>query len=96
MKFASEIWVQILSFMVAFLIAAPAAALAKDPVNTNLSGVAVKGYDPVAYFTEGKPIHGSAEFEYRWQGAKWRFSSAKHLELFKATPEKYAPRYGGS
>jgi len=84
-----------ISVAAAVLIGAPAASLAKDPVNTNFSGVAVKGYDPVAYFTEAKPIKGKAKFEYHWQGAKWRFSSAKHLELFKATPDKYAPQYGG-
>ena len=79
----------------AVLIGAPSVSLAKDSINTNFSGVAVKGYDPVAYFTEAKPIKGKAKFEYRWQGAKWRFSSEKHLELFKATPEKYASQYGG-
>ncbi|UCD78269.1 MAG: YHS domain-containing protein [Desulfobacterales bacterium] len=95
MKSAMTALVKVLSFAMAVLIGAPAAVLAKDPVNTDLSGAAVKGYDPAAYFTEGEPVKGSPEFEYRWQGAKWRFSSEKHLELFKATPEKYAPQYGG-
>ena len=81
--------------IVALLIGAPATVLAKDPVNTNFWGVAIKGYDPVAYFTDAKPTKGKKNFEYQWQGAKWRFSSARNLELFKADPGKYAPQYGG-
>ena len=66
-----------------------------SPVNTTDEGVAIKGYDPVAYFTQNKPVQGSAEFEYLWNGAKWRFANAEHRDLFKADPEKYAPQYGG-
>jgi len=95
MKLQRAALIKIIPVLAAILVGAPALCLAKDPVNTNFSGVAVKGYDPVAYFTEAKPVKGKAKFEYRWQGAKWRFSRAKHLELFKATPEKYAPQYGG-
>ena len=68
---------------------------AKKPVNTNWWGVAVKGYDVVAYFTLGKPVKGTKAFEVEWQDAKWRFSSAEHLNLFKSDPQKYAPQYGG-
>ena len=68
---------------------------AQDPVNTNWWGVAIKGYDTVAYFTQGKPVKGSKKFEYYWNGATWRFANAKDLALFKANPEKYAPQYGG-
>jgi len=67
----------------------------KDPVNTDWRGMAVKGYDVVAYFTEGRPVEGDEQFEYRWKEARWRFASQKHLDMFKADPEKYAPRYGG-
>jgi len=95
MKLNGSAVIKIIPIVATLLVGAPAVGLTKDPVNTNLSGVAVKGYDPVAYFIEEKPVKGKAKFEYRWQGAKWRFSSAKHLELFKATPEKYAPQYGG-
>lgn len=62
---------------------------------TDNNGVAIRGTDPVAYFTEGQPVQGSAEFEYEWQGATWRFSSAEHRDLFAAAPEEYAPQYGG-
>ena len=65
------------------------------PVNTTPEGLAIKGYDPVAYFTQNRPVQGSADFEYLWNGAKWRFASAEHRDLFMADPEKYAPRYGG-
>ncbi|MEK9645708.1 MAG: YHS domain-containing (seleno)protein [Alphaproteobacteria bacterium] len=58
-------------------------------------GVAVKGYDVVAYFTDGKPVEGKSEFSYEWGGTKWQFASAAHRDAFKAMPGKYAPQYGG-
>ena len=64
-------------------------------VNATSEGLAIKGYDPVAYFTEQKPVAGSIEFEHIWNGAKWRFATTEHRDLFKTDPEKYAPRYGG-
>ena len=77
-----------------FLLAATASAL--SPVNKSLlGGVAIDGYDPVAYFTDGKPVEGSRDFSFEWQGAAWRFASAAHRDLFAAAPEKYAPQYGG-
>jgi YHS domain-containing protein len=59
------------------------------------SDKAIRGYDPVAYFTEGKPVEGKEEFVYNWNNANWYFSSPQNLNLFKANPEKYAPQYGG-
>ncbi|MGQ0737879.1 MAG: YHS domain-containing (seleno)protein [Bacteroidota bacterium] len=59
------------------------------------SDKAIRGYDPVAYFTEGKPVEGKEEFVYNWSNANWYFSSRQHLDLFKANPGKYAPQYGG-
>lgn len=53
------------------------------------------GYDPVAYFADGKPIQGSTEFEYVWHDARWRFASADHRDLFIKDPEHYAPQYEG-
>jgi YHS domain-containing protein len=73
------------------------AAFANSPipqVNTE-GGLAIKGYDPVAYFTDGKPIRGSAEFSASYGGADYHFVSAEHRELFLADPEKYVPQYGG-
>ncbi len=67
-----------------------------SPVNKSvLSKVAVKGYDPVAYFTSGKPVKGDRQFTLEHLGAKWRFSSQENLDLFQADPGKYAPQYGG-
>lgn len=58
-------------------------------------GVAVNGYDVVAYFTQGQAVPGQAAFTFQWQGANWQFATARHLALFKENPEKYAPQYGG-
>jgi hypothetical protein len=74
---------------------AAAAPGAEKPVNTTWTGVAIKGYDAVAYFTEAKPVEGTDRFEFAWNGAKWRFASAANRDLFAAEPEKYAPRFGG-
>jgi len=71
-------------------------ALAVDEINTTLFGnLAIEGYDPVAYFTESRPVEGSSEYQYEWKGANWRFSSAENLASFKGNPEQYAPQYGG-
>lgn len=66
-----------------------------DPVDKDGKGVAVKGYDVVAYFTQSKPVKGSASFTSRWMGATWWFASAEDRDQFAASPEKYAPQYGG-
>jgi YHS domain-containing protein len=63
--------------------------------NVDASGLALKGYDPVAYFTEGRPMQGKAEFSTRHDGVTYRFSSAANRDAFAAAPEKYAPQYGG-
>jgi YHS domain-containing protein len=68
---------------------------AASPVNIDSNGVAIKGYDPVAYLTMDKPVKGNNNFEYEWKGAKWRFSTDNNKKLFIEDPGKYAPRYGG-
>ena len=65
------------------------------PVNQSSDGVAIEGYDPVAYFTDSKPVKGSLQYTYRWQGAIWHFASAQHRDAFAKSPETYAPQYGG-
>jgi YHS domain-containing protein len=55
--------------------------------------LAIKGYDPVAYFTEKRALVGDAQYAYEWDGAVYRFASAKHLELFKIDPDRYLPQY---
>jgi YHS domain-containing protein len=73
---------------------AAAVAAQKPEIYADRAG-AIRGYDPVAYFTESRPVAGSDEHVYEWKGARWRFSSAANRERFAAAPEKYAPQYGG-
>ena len=69
---------------------------ATGTVNTlGTEGVAIRGYDPVAYFTKGAPQEGKPEFAVDHQGATWRFASREHKALFEADPAKYTPAYGG-
>ena len=56
---------------------------------------AIKGYDPVAYFNEGKAVKGSEQYSFKWKDATWLFSSKENLASFSSDPEKYAPQYGG-
>lgn len=55
--------------------------------------LAIDGYDPVAYFTEGRPMPGLAEFEFAWDERRYRFATARHRELFQADPARYAPQF---
>jgi YHS domain-containing protein len=68
---------------------------AHKPIATDPFGVAIKGYDTVAYFTEGHAVKGKKEFEFSWQGVPWYFANAAHRDLFAANPERYAPQFGG-
>jgi len=65
------------------------------PVNVTAEGIAIKGYDPVAYFTDGKPVQGVQEFSHKWNSATWLFANKMHLGIFESDPVKYAPQYGG-
>ena len=78
------------------MLAPPAAAApAAPPVSADKSGLAIRGYDPVAFFTVGAPTRGKAEHSLAWNGSTWRFASAQSLAAFKAAPERYAPQFGG-
>lgn len=57
--------------------------------------ISISGYDPVAYFTDGKPVRGKAEFEYLWHKSRWRFASSEHRDLFIKDPARYTPQYDG-
>jgi hypothetical protein len=71
-------------------------ACADDSVNTGyFGGVAIMGYDTVAYFTDGKAVKGSEEFSTDWLGTPWHFATKKHQQMFVTDPVKYAPQYGG-
>jgi len=63
--------------------------------STHPSDAILAGHDAVAYFTEGKPTLGSADFTAQYESATYLFASAQNRDLFKANPDKYAPAYGG-
>lgn len=63
--------------------------------NPEVYDTAIKGYDPVAYYTAGKALKGSGSFTFRWNDMIWHFSSAENRDLFAASPDKYAPQYDG-
>ena len=88
-------WIRAAAVLV--LLALPRAAAAIDPIYSAgfLDPVAIAGADPVAYFTDGAYVPGSAAHEATWKGATWRFASAAHRAAFLADPERYAPQYGG-
>jgi YHS domain-containing protein len=71
------------------------AAWAAGPVNTSKDGVAVKGYDPVAYFVDNKPVPGKPEFMAKANGATYLFATAENRDKFTANPGQYQPQYGG-
>ena len=65
------------------------------PINVNGDGIAIKGYDPVAYFTQSRPVKGQNEYQFEWNNAKWLFANNEHMTLFQENPGKFAPQYGG-
>ena len=87
--------------ILAFAAAAPAIALfggsafAATASYYNDKGIAIDGSDPVAYFTQGAPVSGSADITHDWGGVTWRFASTANRDAFAANPERYAPQYGG-
>ena len=70
-------------------------AVAFEEVNATVFGVAIKGYDTVAYHTQGRAVKGSSEYSYEWNDAKWHFTNAENRDLFASDPQRYAPQYGG-
>jgi len=76
-----------------FLVLPAAAVLAQQ----NAAGprLILKGYDPVAYFTVGRPVQGSPEYKHDWDGGRYYFSSAANRDKFAADPERFAPQFGG-
>jgi hypothetical protein len=66
-----------------------------EPVNHDATRLALRGYDAVAYFREGRAAEGSAEFTHEWNGARWLFKSAENRDAFARAPVAFAPQYGG-
>ncbi len=85
----------LLLLSLAFGLALPASAQTKTLLNLDKSGVAIQGYDPVAFFTDHKPVTGKPEFASKHDGAVYRFASKEHQELFDKDAAKYEPAYGG-
>ena len=79
----------------ALAMAVPAAAGEDEIYTARFSDVAIKGYDPVAYFKEGQPVKGEKSFAHEWKGAEWRFASAANRDAFAADPDQWSPQYGG-
>ena len=77
----------------ALLLTCPARAA--EPAVFSDGGLALRGADPVAYFTRQAPVIGSADHALIWRGTTWHFATAAHLETFMADPDAYAPQYGG-
>ena len=84
------------SLLISTSMSGTAFAGSKPLVNTLGSpGIAIKGYDPVAYFEKGGPRKGKAQFSLQHGGVRWRFESAENMAKFQADPSKYTPAYGG-
>lgn len=86
---------QLAIFLAIVVLATGAMAGTKNLVNVDKTGVALQGYDPVAYFTDGKPTKGNAQFQSTHDGATYYFASKEHKAAFDANPAKYEPQFGG-
>ena len=75
--------------------AASTFAAAKQLLNLDRSGVAIQGYDPVAFFTDHKPVKGNPQFQSEYGGAKYYFASVDHKKAFDSEPARYEPQFGG-
>ncbi|CAN0116614.1 unnamed protein product [Phaeothamnion confervicola] len=80
--------------VLALLLAAAAFPVRAEIVNAR-GGLAIEGYDPVAYFAEGRARRGAVAYFHDWRGARWLFVSGTNRDAFAADPARYAPRYGG-
>jgi hypothetical protein len=77
----------------ALLCAGSAFTPAAPSMAADTARLAIQGYDPVAYFTLGRPVRGLPEFEYEWDEHRYLFSRSEHRDLFRADPVRYAPQF---
>jgi YHS domain-containing protein len=91
---ARRVFIQRISLASVFLMLPGAASFAQSDPSAPLR-VVLKGHDPVAYFTEGRPVKGSPEFKHDWDGERYLFSNAGNRDKFAANPERYAPQFSG-
>ena len=82
-------------FLLALFLTISFASIAQTSEVFQKDGIAINGYDAVAFFTEQKPIKGDKQFSYSYNSVDWLFSNSANRELFKTSPEKYVPQYGG-
>ena len=82
-------------FLTVLLLMLPVAASFAQNEAAKAPRLVLKGYDPVAYFTEKKPVKGDPKFSYDWDGGRYLFASAEHRKTFVANPERYEPQFGG-
>lgn len=80
---------RLLMLAAVFALGTSIPSVAAEPVP-----LAIRGYDPVAYFADGRPVPGLPTIEYEWNGYRYRFSRPEHRKLFKADPKHYAPQFG--
>ncbi|MBV8763527.1 MAG: tat pathway signal sequence domain protein [Hyphomicrobiales bacterium] len=86
----------LLGFIGMMSLGAATDGLAAGPqINATITGLALRGYDPVAYFTDGKPVLGDFSITAQYEGATYRFASEEHKALFMKEPAKYLPQFGG-
>ncbi|MCR9142104.1 MAG: YHS domain protein [bacterium] len=83
------------NFSLSLAIAVSLALGATSALQAEQGGVALAGYDTVAYFTMNKAVKGKSQFQAQYLGKTWNFANANHKKLFEANPAKYAPQYGG-
>lgn len=81
--------------VIAILVGCATFARAGEAINVDKNGLALQGYDPVAYFTDSKPVKGSPDFTATYKGGTYQFVSAEHRDSFNQTPTKYEPQFGG-
>ncbi len=77
------------------ILATTGIGMAESPPVYSDDAGAIRGYDAVAYFTEGKPVRGTEDFGHSWMGATWHFSTAANRDTFASDPDAYTPQYGG-
>src|SRR5262249_19089771 len=85
----------VLALSAALVLVSLRISLSSEPPVNQTDGIALKGYDPVAYFTENKALQGSDQFTAQYQGSTYRFESAANRDAFNASPARYVPQYGG-
>ena len=86
---------KVLLLVVFALLSTFASAAGKTLINVDKTGLGLKGYDPVAYFTENRPVKGDPQFVSTYNGARYQFASAANKATFDANPSKYEPQFGG-